>query len=413
MSPSMRRAAIGAGLLIAIMLGTAWLFGLFGSHIGPDERQARMVSLPDNVSQTPVASVTEPASEWASGTLQSASRTAVSSRILARIEDVKVAAGDRVKTGDVLVELDARELRARAEQAREAQRAAVAKRELAKAEMERADELLKRGVGTGKRYDEAVSALGVAKAEVDRATRALEEAETAFSYAVIRSTVDGRVIDRLAEPGDTAAPGTPLLRVYDPSRLRVEAPVRESLAVRLDVGMRLGVVIPALNERFEGVIDEIVPFAEPGARTLLVQGGASWAAAALFRHVCTHRSSRWRADASLHSIAGCGGPDRSTRLCECAWGRQNDRSTIDYDRRGGRGWTAGSVERSQGGRGRAGASYRNQRELRCITARPSSRAFHGTRRPFWVISRPEASPSEMSALPPRADMELRGCDVRS
>ena len=117
----------------------------------------QVASLPDNVSQTPVAIVTEGASEWASGTLQSASRTAVSSRILARIEDVKVAAGDRVNTGDVLVLLDARELKARAQQASDAQRAAVAKQELAQAEMQRADELLKRGVGTSKRYDEAVA----------------------------------------------------------------------------------------------------------------------------------------------------------------------------------------------------------------------------------------------------------------
>lgn len=262
---------LGAGLLIAIAVGLAWLSGLFSSRIAPDEQQIQVASLPDDVSQMPVASVTETALEWASGTLQSASRTAVSSRILARIEEVKIAAGDHVKTGDVLVVLDARELKARAQQARDAQRAAIAKRELAQAEMERADQLLKRGVGTSKRHDEAVSGLAVAKAEVDRTTRALEEAEAALSYAVIHSTVDGRVIDRLAEPGDTAAPGAPLLRIYDPSRLRVEAPVRESLAVRLSVGMRLGVVIPALDERFDGVIDEIVPFAEPGARTLLVK----------------------------------------------------------------------------------------------------------------------------------------------
>ena len=83
--------------------------------------------------------------------------------------------------------------------------------------------------------------------------------------------MSGRVVDRLAEPGDTAVPGRPLLRIYDPTVLRVEVPLRESLAVRLTVGAPLKVRVPSLDEEVEGVIDEIVPFAEPGARTLLVK----------------------------------------------------------------------------------------------------------------------------------------------
>ena len=79
------------------------------------------------------------------------------------------------------------------------------------------------------------------------------------------------MVDRLAEPGDTAVPGQPLLRIYDPSLLRVEVPVRESLAVDLRLGQALPVEVPALESRLDGTVDELVPFAEPGARTLLVK----------------------------------------------------------------------------------------------------------------------------------------------
>jgi membrane fusion protein (multidrug efflux system) len=209
--------------------------------------------------------------EWASGGLESASRTVISARILARIAEVKVTAGDRVKAGDVLIRLDARDLQARTAQARDALRAAQAERDLARTEEGRAKDLLARGVGTQQRYDQAAARLAVAEAEMARARQAVREAETALSYAVIAAPVSGRVIDRLAEPGDTAAPGTPLLRLYDPTSLRVEAPVRESLAVTLKVGDGLPVEVPALNQRFAGVIDEIVPYAEPGARTMLVK----------------------------------------------------------------------------------------------------------------------------------------------
>jgi RND family efflux transporter MFP subunit len=170
-----------------------------------------------------------------------------------------------------LAVLDARDLVSRAQQMRETLKAAQAQRDLAKSELARVEELLKRNVTTRQRHDQVVSALRVAEAEVDRLRQSLAEAETALSYTEIRAPGAGRVIDRLAEPGDVAAPGQPLLRLYDPAALRVEAPVRESLAVNLTVGQTLRVEIPALQETVEGPIDEIVPFSDPGARTLLVK----------------------------------------------------------------------------------------------------------------------------------------------
>lgn len=271
MSRTVVRALQGIGLVLLTVAGIVWLSGGFGTRISPDDIEPARAVIPAGAVKTRVERVTEPAVEWASGALRSASRTAISARILARIEQLKVAAGDRVEAGDVLVVLDARDLEARVEQARHALDAAKAKLELAETEKERAAGLLERGVGTQQRYDRALSGLRVAKAEVDRAGRTLEEARTALSYAVIKAPVGGRVVDRLAEPGDMAAPGAPLLRVYDPARLRVEAPVRESLAVRLSVGQRLSVHVAAVEARLEGVIGEIVPFAEPGARTLLVK----------------------------------------------------------------------------------------------------------------------------------------------
>ena len=72
-------------------------------------------------------------------------------------------------------------------------------------------------------------------------------------------------------PATPRCPAAPLLRIYDPGTLRLEIPVRETLAVTLSPGDPLPVEIDALRERFAGTIEEIVPFAEPGARTLLVK----------------------------------------------------------------------------------------------------------------------------------------------
>lgn len=258
----------------ALALGAAlvWLSGGCGERIGPGQDiEAEGARAPEGAATAPVEERTTPAVEWASGTIASAHETTISSKILARIAAIPVSAGSVVETGDVLVRLDARDLQARAQEAREALRAARARLDLAVAERDRIEKLVAGGAASRQQLDQARSAHRVAVADVQAAEQRVRDAEVGLSHAVITSPVPGRVIDRLAEPGDTAAPGAPLLRIYDPGTLRLQAPVRESLAVALEAGQRLRVEVDAIGATFDGTIDEIVPFAEPGSRTLLVK----------------------------------------------------------------------------------------------------------------------------------------------
>jgi len=91
------------------------------------------------------------------------------------------------------------------------------------------------------------------------------------SYSEIRAPIDGRVVDRFAEPGDTAAPGNKLLTLYNPLTLRVEAQVREQLALTLQENQRLRVEIPALNLKLDAELEERVPAADPGSRSFLIK----------------------------------------------------------------------------------------------------------------------------------------------
>jgi multidrug resistance efflux pump len=88
------------------------------------------------------------------------------------------------------------------------------------------------GVESQQRLDRTESDLRVAQAEVDRLEQSQRESRTGSLRRDPLSRERPRV-DRLAEPGTPAVPGRPLLRIYDPTVLRVEVPVRESLAVRL------------------------------------------------------------------------------------------------------------------------------------------------------------------------------------
>ena len=260
---------LGAGTAV-LLLTVAWLSGGCEEKVMPG-RAERDGRLAEGALTATVARSVEPASERASGSIASSRQTTIAARILARIDAVTVAAGDFVQRGELLVRLDARDLEARLAAAREALRAARARFELARREQQRVERLFERNVASVEDLDKARAAANVAEAALKGAEQRVADARVALSDAEIHSPVTGRVVDRLAEAGDMAAPGTPLLRVYDPSVLRLEAPVRESLAVTLRVGQALRAQIDAIGETLDGRIGEIVPFAEPGARTLLVK----------------------------------------------------------------------------------------------------------------------------------------------
>jgi len=268
---SMRRIVELAGGGLVVAGAVAWLSGACGERIEPLDRETSGLTVAEGAAIAVVEAVHGPVVEAASGTVASARQTTVSSKILARIVSLPVSAGSVVQRGDLLVALESRDLEARLREAREELRAAQAKLELAQRENARIEELFRTQVASRQQLDQVQSALHVARAGVEAAQQRVADAEVARSYAEIRSPVSGRVVDRLAEPGDTAAPGAPLLRIYDPGALRLEAPVRETLAVELAPGQALSVSIEALGVDLDGVIDEIVPFAEPGARTLLVK----------------------------------------------------------------------------------------------------------------------------------------------
>jgi RND family efflux transporter MFP subunit len=261
-------AAAGIGL---IFFAVSWLSGSCEDRTAPERVELGGEGVRPGEAAFAVEERVEASVEWAAGEVASSRHTSVSSRVLARIDEVRISAGSRVEAGDVLVVLDARDLRARVGEAEEALRSGRARLALAESEHARAQALYTRGVTAKREVDRVVSELDGARAEVRRLEEAREDARTALSFAQLRAPVSGRVVDRLAEPGDTAMPGTPLLQIYDPSVLQVEVPVRESLAVHLRVGQRLPVEVPALVASLDGVVDEIVPFAEPGARTLLVK----------------------------------------------------------------------------------------------------------------------------------------------
>ncbi len=269
----LRTAAEVIAALAAMVLLILWMSGVFGHKIPPGEVEAAEEMAPANAPTALVEEAEVPVVEEAAGTVQAARKTVASSRIMATIRDILAHAGDQVKEGDVLITLDSRELEARVQEAERAVQGAEASRAKAESDFRRAKSLVARGVVSQSEYDQAAAAFHVADAAYESAQKALQGAQVGMSYAEIRAPVTGRIIDRFADPGDTALPGKPLLSLYDPTALRLEVPVRESLVAGLHLDDQLRVRLGTDEETIEGTVDEIVPQAEAGSRTFLVKVG--------------------------------------------------------------------------------------------------------------------------------------------
>lgn len=233
------------------------------------------------------------------GTVRSRTEVDIMPRITARILDINVRSGDRVKRGDLIASLDAKDLasvvsqgqsglraaRAAVSSAEEQKKSARAAFELAESEMERTRTLFERNAAARSDFERASTSLRQAEAALQQAqqqklaatanyaaaSQGIEQAQAGLSYASIVSPIDGLVAERHADPGDMGNPGSIIVRLFDPESLLLEAPVRESLVTKIKPGSKIKYYVAALNETYEGTIREIVPSVDPRTRTFLIK----------------------------------------------------------------------------------------------------------------------------------------------
>lgn len=259
--------------IVALFVMIAWMAGMFLDKIEPGSGAVDPVGFGDAVA---VEAAEVSIIEKVPASVEAAQATLISSRLLARIVAVRVRAGDSVNKGDLLLELENSDIRAQVQQAEAIISANTARLNEARQNLGRVKELQAGGVMSVADLDKAQAIHDALLAEQAGARQALEEAKTAMAYTRILAPFDGRVVDRFAEPGDTAQPGMTLLALYNPLSLRVEAQVREKVALGLAVGQALQVEIPSMQKVVDAVIEERVPAADPGSRSFLVKAGVAF-----------------------------------------------------------------------------------------------------------------------------------------
>lgn len=248
------------------------------------------------------------------GTVRSKTTSVLSSKIVGHVVAVHVREGDRVRAGQLLIEIDDRDVVAQLRKAQagvheaqdaleeveraiaaaeSARAAAEANKALATSTFTRYQTLLQRRSVSQQEFDEVHAKYKAATAEagrtnqisqsllakrnqvlakIDQAKADVTNAQVYVGYARVTAPIAGIVTAKQVDVGVLAAPGVPLITIEDDAHYRLEVAVEESQMGKIHLGDPARVHIDALGQgEIAGRVAEIVPAADPVSRSYTVK----------------------------------------------------------------------------------------------------------------------------------------------
>jgi RND family efflux transporter MFP subunit len=193
----------------------------------------------------------------AAGTVGARLHARIEAKVAGLVIEMLAVPGQAVQAGDRLARLDVQEIRARLDQA-------LAVRTQAERELQRERKLIERGAATRAEVD-------AAQARADVARAAVAEAETMLRYADVIAPFAGVVTRKLADIGDLAAPGRPLLEMEDPTQLQLQTEIPEALINSVKLGAHMSVQLSGMPSELQATVSEVAPAADPNSRTFRVK----------------------------------------------------------------------------------------------------------------------------------------------
>lgn len=249
-----RTRRVGSGMLSVMVLTITALVACGGGEPVPVDAPA------DPVSVVVTEAWSDAARTQHSARVEAARAADVATRASGTILSVTVDVGDPVRAGQILATLDAEDVEARIA-------AAMARVELAERMHGRLTRLAADGAASQQELDEAAASMQGAQAQ-------LAEARAQAAYVRVAAPFDGVVVARMADAGDLAVPGRPVLRLAAGGDIKVVADLPSALAGTLADGTV--VHIRAADGRvIQGVLTRVVPSLNAATRRFRVEASPS------------------------------------------------------------------------------------------------------------------------------------------
>lgn len=218
-----------------------------------------MAALPATVKTRPLAELALHPVREASAQVVSLNLARLSAELAAPVASIPVEPGQRIAKGAVVAELDCGDTRIAAQRAQAALESAQARLKLAQLQLQRSTELAARNFISSDALDAKRTEVAVIAAEVRLNAASQAAAQRDIGKCTVRSPYPAIVEARLAQVGEWASPGAPLVQLWDTSRLQLAVQVQVEDADSMtqaqpvfvsqgrEVAVKLLRVSPALN----------------------------------------------------------------------------------------------------------------------------------------------------------------------
>ena len=209
-----------------------------------------------------VAEYTAENTVTATGTIEPVETVEVGTQVSGKVEKIYVDFNDVVKKGELLAELDKLTLNQSVSRAKASLTSAESQLNYAKLTYERTKQLYEANAATLAAFQEAQNTYTQAQMSKKNAQAAYDQALVDLGYAEIYSPIDGIVLDRAVEVGQTVAASfsTPTLFTLanDLTKMQVEADVDEADIGQVKVGQHVTFTVDAyMEDSFEGTVSQI------------------------------------------------------------------------------------------------------------------------------------------------------------
>ncbi|OQX74312.1 MAG: efflux transporter periplasmic adaptor subunit [Campylobacteraceae bacterium 4484_4] len=220
-----------------------------------------------------------------SGTVVSDNRKMLTSRYMGFVKQVNVAEGDRVKKGDLLYEIDSKEIDSAKTQVELAIQQAQLSLQMymnqytnALLNLQRNKRLYAKDIVSKFQLENLQLAvknlkdmIKVAKKQVEQAKARLDEVMNQYNYLKVRAPNDGVIVQKNINVGEMAMPGMPAMVLTDLSKLRIQTEISEKNLHFIQLGKKVHVEIPSANISGEGTISAIIPSSNPMTHTFRIK----------------------------------------------------------------------------------------------------------------------------------------------
>ena len=205
----------------------------------------------------------------------------IGTKILGQIVEEPIEEGQHIKAGDVLARIDDRDYQAQLRQAIASRDVAKANLHLLQDKADRARYLIKTGAISKDDFETAITAAGVGQAELERDEAAVDYAKFNVNQCVISSPINGIVLKKYRELGDTINFGgqiqagggaTDIAQLADTDDMRAEVDINEADIAKVGIGSPVVVVLDSYpDKQFDAALVKVYPAADRQKGTVKIE----------------------------------------------------------------------------------------------------------------------------------------------